>query len=104
MEEKVQKITHLPGKVDNKNVYLVKVKDTEIDHERYRAFVTNKVDYLPGRVSFIGYEIDNSSIAELKTYEDAVELANKNKSDLYHMTYSLQKLTSVRNVTYKLKA
>ena len=102
-DEKVQKITYLPGKVDNKNVYLVRVEDKKSNREIVRVFVTNKVDYLPGCVSFTGYEIDNSSIAELKTYEDAIELANKNNSEVHSVTYSMHRLISVRNVTYKLK-
>lgn len=103
-KEKEKKIDGLPGKPDNKNVYLVRVEDITSDREGHRSFVTNKLDYCPGRLEFIGYEINNSSIAELKTYEDAIELANKNKSDLFSVAYPMQKIISVRNVTYKLKA
>lgn len=96
--ENSKEITDLPGGAKNKIVYIIKVMDEDF---KIKYFISSKVDITSAIVKFIGYETTKTSANKIKTYSDAIFIANKSKINLVDITYPLYRVISVQNVTYR---
>ena len=96
--ENFKEITDLPGGAKNNIVYIVKIIDED---SKIKYFISSKVDITSAMVKFIGYETTKTSANKIKTYSDAISIANKNKVHLVDMIYTLHRIISVQNVTYR---
>jgi len=106
MEENVKKIESLPGKTGNKVVYLVKITDQEGKQE-YKWFVTTKTNIGGATIEFIGYEVEKEKVHEIKTYDDALNIASSswnNNPRLVEVIYPISRLVRVINLSYKVKS
>lgn len=105
MEENIKKIESLPGKTGNKVVYLVKIEDRE-NKQLYKWFVTSKTDIGGATIGFIGYEVEKEKVHEIKTYEDALNVASNswdNSPRLVDIKYPIARLVKVLNLSYRVK-
>lgn len=88
----------------NKPLYILMVEDPALK-VKYRYFATPKIDKMAGIVDIVGYEIEtNAQINKIKTWDDAVELASKEKFNIVNMTFPWHRVISIRNVSYKSKS
>lgn len=87
----------------NKLLYLLVVEDPSVK-TKTRIFATGKLDKNAAFVDMFGYEITNVHSTQLKTWNDAVELANKESIELVNMSFPWQRVLSIRNVNYKQKS
>lgn len=108
--EKREEIVGLPGaknsmpgmEITNKTVYLIVTEDALVK-AKVRAYVASKFTESQAYMSFRGAEISHTQIKELSSYDDAIELANKNKSSIEEMIYPWNKICSIKNITYRHK-
>jgi len=87
----------------NNPVYLVRIEDPFPKPKERQFLALRKPDNLGSQVSFQGFEIHtkNANTDDIKTREDALKLAEKNKSRLIDIQFSWSRVISVQNLSYQ---
>jgi len=97
-----QEITDFLGGSTNKIVYLVRVEEP-IGKTKSRAFLTSKIIKGDVFLEFTGHEIKVTNIDKIKTYDDAIKIANEDKFPLVNIIYPWRRIINVKNVSYYKK-
>ena len=98
----LENVNRALGNSTNKLLYMLVVEDPTTKTNS-RIFITSKVDRMAAFADVIGYEITSIQSSKLKTWDDAVELANKERLEVISIAFPWHRVISIRNVSYKTK-
>ena len=99
----IEKVNRIIGNSTNKLLYIVVTEDLSSD-QGIRYFATSKIDKTPVCLDVVGYEVTNAQSSQLKTWDDAVELATQEKIENISISFPWHRVISIRNVSYKTKS
>lgn len=101
--QQANKLSQKPANHATNLIYLVSVEDPS-DKAKSRNFLANKVDKVSYGVELKGFEINNKKqLSNLKTFEDAIELAKKESIEMIDLMIPWQRVISIKNMSYKTK-
>ena len=102
----VEKITTVgPKSTNTKALYIVVTEDSTVK-TKVRLYSTHRVDQNPIAAEIVGYEVDDSTIAQIKsaeTYNDAVEVAKSKGGELETLIIPWHKIVRIKKFTFSTK-
>ncbi len=99
----VQKNIGLPSNSTNKALYIVVVEDPTIKAKK-RVFAAQKVVHNTPTLEVFGYEITDAQTSQLKSFNDASNLAKEGQLEILNVSFPWCRVISITNVSYKLKS
>lgn len=88
----------------NKLLYIVVIEDPTVKTKGLRFYATPKVDKAAAFIELIGFEVTDTQVKQLKSWNDASELAEQGNLEVTHLCVPWQRVVSIKNANYRVKS